>query len=126
MLFALPAYVHELWAPVAHAVANGHLGHAAKMATDAGSGEGGSRLICVYTEDFSDKKDVKRVVEQLVKMKLVARKGKGNERDGRAKVGKAIYYKADCLTHLDIMGGNEWGLKPSLYSSDDVLGMEDG
>lgn len=35
---------------------------------------------------------------------------------------KGIYYKADVYTYLDLMGGNEFGLKTSLFSSRDVLG----
>lgn len=111
MLFPFPDRVNELWALVAHAVAEGELGHAAKVATDDGSGDSHARLICVYTEDFADKDDILRVLKKLVALGLVSTKG-----DKRP-----IYYKADCFTHLDIMGGNAWGLKPSLCSSADIL-----
>ena len=36
--------------------------------------------------------------------------------------GKAIYYKTDAYTHLDLLSGNEWKLKASLYSSTDFFG----
>lgn len=112
MLFPPPDRVNEMWALVANAVAKEELGHAAKVAANDGSGDDNARLICVYTENFADKDDVKRVLETLVGLGLVSNSG-----DKRA-----IYYKADCFTHLDIMGGNQWGLKPSLYSSADILG----
>ena len=115
MLFPLPDKVNELWALVAYAVAASELGHAAKVATDDGSGNESARLICVYTEDYADKEDILRVLKKLIALGLVSGlvSGTGEKRP--------IYYKADCFTHLDIMGGNEWGLKPSLCSSADVL-----
>lgn len=112
MLFPPPDKVNEMWTLVANAVANGELGHAAKAAADDGSGDNNARLICIYTEDYADKDDVKRVLVKLVELGLVSNWGDG----------KPIYYKADCFTHLDIMGGNEWGLKASLYSSTDNFG----
>ena len=32
-------------------------------------------------------------------------------------MGKGIYYKCDAFTHLGIAGGNQWGLRASLYGS---------
>lgn len=113
MLFPGPDYVNSSWSLVATATANNELGIAAKVATDEGN-PNKDRLICVYTENFEDKKDVKRVLGRLHAMGLCNRNGALGE-------GQAIYYKADAYTHLDIMGGNEWGLKPSLYSSRDLL-----
>ena len=112
MLFPSPEQVNRCWSLVAHGTANGELGFAAKVATDSGSEA--ARLICIYTEDFGDKADVKRVLERLLGMGLVNRNGAITE-------GWAIYYKADAYTYLDIMSKNVWGLKPSLYSSRDVL-----
>ncbi|KAK4690240.1 hypothetical protein P7C71_g6500, partial [Lecanoromycetidae sp. Uapishka_2] len=112
MLFPSPSQVNHCWELVAKGTAAGELGHAAKVATDDGSAN--ARLICIYTEDFGDKGDVKRVLERLLAMGLVNRNGAMGE-------GRAIYYKADAYTYLDIMSKNEWGLKPSLYSSREVL-----
>lgn len=108
-----PEYsIESTWAAVAHATAAGQLGPAAKIATDDGSRRpGGSRLICVYTADFADKGDVRRVLDKLVGLGLV---------EGGARA-KGIFYKADVLTHLDIQSGNEWGIKASLYSSKEML-----
>lgn len=113
MLFPSPSRVNHYWSLIAAGTANGELGHAAKVATDDGSG--GARLICVYTEDSGDRGDVRRVLERLVEMGLVGRNGAMGE-------GWAVYYKADAFTYLDVMSGNVWGLKPSLYSSREVLG----
>lgn len=108
MLFLSAEKVDAVWSLVAHAVAESELGHAAKVAAD--DGKSATRLICIYTEDHKDVADVKRVLQRLVDLDLVK---EGNER--------GIYYKADALTYLDIMSGNQWGLKPTLYSSKEML-----
>jgi hypothetical protein len=113
MLFPSPSQVNHCWSLVAKGTAAGELGHAAKVATDDGSAS--ARLICIYTDSFNDKEDVKRVLERLLALELVNRNGAMGE-------GYAIYYKADAYTYLDIMSKNEWGLKPSLYSSREMLG----
>lgn len=81
MLFPLPENVNPVWALVAEGTMAQELGRGAKVATDAGQGDRVPRLLCVYTEDFSEKGDVKRVLERLVRMGLVDRTGQG------------IYYK---------------------------------
>ena len=115
MLFPYPEDVNGQWAIVAEATVNRELGTAAKVAPDSGDGDRTPRLICVYTKDFSDMEDVKRVLERLVELGLVKRKGAAGEERG-------IYYKCDAFTELGITLGNEWGLKPSLYASKDLLG----
>ncbi|KAI4188521.1 MAG: hypothetical protein L6R41_002083 [Letrouitia leprolyta] len=114
MLFPYPENVNEQWAIVAEATANRELGTAAKVAPDNDDGDRKPRLICVYTKDFSDMEDVKRVLERLIELGLVKRKGAAGAEQG-------IYYKADAFTELGITSGNEWGLKPSLYSSKELL-----
>ena len=114
MLFPMAEDVNRIWGLVATATAEGELGQAAKVATDDGSGSAGSRLICVYTEDFSDKEDVARVLRRLDGMGLVKGRGPMGEERG-------IYYKADAFTQLGIDSKNEWGLKASLFFSKDVL-----
>ena len=108
MLFPSPSDVNHIWSLVAHATVAGELGHAAKVATDDGPGNRGARLICVYNEDFAEKGGVRRVLKILDALGLV-----GKER--------GIYYKADAFTWLELNSGNEWGLRPSLYSSKEVL-----
>ena len=113
MLFPPPPDVNSAWSLIAHATVSGVLGFAAKVATDDGSER--ARLICIYTHDYGDRDDVKRVLERIVALGLCDGNGGGGE-------GKGIYYKADVYTYLDLMGGNEFGLKTSLFSSRDVLG----
>ncbi|MCJ1229840.1 hypothetical protein MMC12_006510 [Toensbergia leucococca] len=115
MLFPMPEDVNRWWKVVAEGTASGELGIAAKVATDDGRGERESRVICVYTADFEDRADVKRVLQRLVAAGLVRKKGPMGEDRG-------VFYKCDAFTHLGITGGNEWELKPSLYASRDVLG----
>lgn len=114
MLFPYPENVNEQWAIVAEATVSRELGTAAKVAPDNDDGDRKPRLICVYTKDFSDMEDVKRVLERMIELGLVKRKGTAGAEQG-------IYYKADVFTELGITSGNEWGLKPSLYSSKELL-----
>ncbi|KAJ5124277.1 Protein of unknown function DUF1917 [Penicillium bovifimosum] len=109
MLFASAEKVDEVWATVVRAMERGELGGAAKVAADGGEGSMEGRLICVYTEDFGDTGDVKRVLRKLVDLGLVGK-------------GKGIFYKCDAFTHLEINSKNEYGLKASMYSSRDMLG----
>lgn len=85
MLFPSPADVDRMWAIVCQGVLDGKLGPTAKVATTDdigvegeggrfGGGEGG-RLICVYTADFGDRRDVKRILTSLKDMGLLDRKG---------------------------------------------------
>jgi hypothetical protein len=106
MLFPAENDAPGIWRRIVSAVIENKLGTAAKIATD-----GSTRLICIYTKDFSDVADVKRVVQQLEKMGLLPPK----------ETGRSIYYKCDAYTHLDIGSGNEYGLQASLYASKDVL-----
>ncbi|EXJ67128.1 uncharacterized protein A1O5_09775 [Cladophialophora psammophila CBS 110553] len=141
MLFPQEAEVDRVWAVVAHAVWEGKLGMAAKVATatgereiliddggddrgdgggSGGSGGGGKdrdqRLICVYTQDFSDQADVKRVLRALKDLGLL------HLHLDRSNDGfKTIYYKCDAYTHLDLSSGNEYKLKASMCSSRDLF-----
>jgi hypothetical protein len=106
MLFPFSNIVDETWRKVAKATLEGTLGCAAKVATDDGSGS--LRLICVYTEDFADEEDVRRVVKKMQELDLI-------------KSEQGIYYKCDAYTYLNIMSGNEYKLKASMYSSKEML-----
>ncbi|KAL4996369.1 hypothetical protein BDV10DRAFT_111720 [Aspergillus recurvatus] len=110
MMFITPDRVDPYWAAVADATMKGHLGISAKVATQSYSGEQGkARLLAVYTRDCEDIADVKRVLKKLVELELV-------------KKERPIYYKRDALTYLDIMSGNRYGMKVTMFSSADVLG----
>ncbi|GKZ73106.1 hypothetical protein AnigIFM60653_011974 [Aspergillus niger] len=111
LLFVLPEKVDEVWGIVAEATAKGELGFGAKVATAAVAADDDNakkaRLIAIYTKDYEDRADVERVLRKMAALKLV-------DLDGRP-----VYYKCDAYTHLDIRGGNEWGLRGSMYSSRD-------
>ncbi|MCJ1285072.1 hypothetical protein MMC26_004410 [Xylographa opegraphella] len=115
MLFPTAAEVNRVWGVVATATVAGELGGAAKVATENGQAENEGRLICVYTEDFSNRKDVKRVLLKLEELGLGKRKSEWGQEIG-------LSYKPDVFTYLDITGSNNrWGLKPSLYQTKEVL-----
>ncbi|KAL2263311.1 hypothetical protein VTK26DRAFT_7294 [Humicola hyalothermophila] len=107
MLFPEPGNVNEVWGKVARATAGGELGVGAKVATRVDPEK--ARLICIYTRDFRDKDDVARVLNRMRELELV--------RPGE----RQIYYKTDAWTHLDIYGGNGWGIAASMYSSNQIF-----
>jgi len=87
MLFPMPEDLAHTWQLVATATARNELGTAAKVAADEGKGDRVPRLVCVYTRDFSDMADVKRVLWKLVEMGLVQRPARD------PKGVRSIYYK---------------------------------
>ena len=92
MLFPSADDVNTVWRAVAEGTARGELGIAAKVATDEGNGDRVPRLICVYTVDFADKEDVRRVLEQLGERGLVGGRGDWG-------VERLVYYKCgECRT----------------------------
>lgn len=134
MLFPNPQDVDRLWAIVARGTWEGKLGVGAKVAVnedDGGKQHG--RLICVYTYDFADKVDVKRVLLGMKGLGLLDSSHSNNQDQQRTKYGGGgygsknnkglitIYYKTDAFTYLDIANGNEFRLKASLYCSKDFL-----
>ncbi|KAI9643217.1 hypothetical protein NHQ30_007833 [Ciborinia camelliae] len=111
MIFCLPSQVNEIWSAIAKSTSTNSLGTAAKVAPDDGSGlPQKSRLICVYTENFSDKMDVYRVLKAIKELGLVDKTQKG-----------AIYYKCDVYTYLQLHSTNPYNIKASLYSSLEFL-----
>jgi len=108
MLFPTLDDVPRYWYKVAEATADNRLGIGAKISTGLDD-DRKERLICVYTKDFSDMDDIRRVLQTLVDMDLVPEDGRG------------LYYKCDAYTHLEINSGNEYGLAASLYSSKEML-----
>jgi hypothetical protein len=105
MLFPTEEAGPRMWLKVVEAVISNKLGTAAKIASD-----GPTRLICIYTRDFSDVADVKRVVEAMAELDLTSK-----------DATRPIYYKCDAFTYLDIGSGNEYGIPASLYNSKDML-----
>ncbi|KAK5995774.1 UPF0696C11orf68-like protein [Cladobotryum mycophilum] len=110
MLFCSVTEVNEVWEIVVKATANNELGIAAKVAPRSQTQDPRKdRLLCVYTADFADKVDVKRVLQKLRELKLVETRS------------RPIYYKPDAFTYIGISSGNPWGVRASIYSSTDVF-----
>jgi len=80
MIFCQAAEVNAVWSVIARATASNELGIAAKVTPDDGD-DRKPRLICIYTKDFTDMKDVSRVIHKLRDLGLVEPRG------------KPIYYK---------------------------------
>jgi hypothetical protein len=109
MLFPKLEDLPRVWRLVAEATAEGKLGPTSKVGMwSPEDAIKGCTLICVYTRDFSDLHDVKRVMRALIELGIAKRESK-------------IYYKCDAYTYLDIKSGNEYKLPASLWSSEEVL-----
>lgn len=131
LLFVGIADVDCTWGRVAKGTAENELGVAAKVAANgAEDKDGKGRLICIYTRDFEDKPDIKRVLKKLKELGFL-RRADNEERLIYYKCGKWYFLQcvhrklilaiADALTHLGINSGNEYGIKASLFSSKDIL-----
>jgi len=111
MLFSVEL-VDVFWKVAATQALNGMLGCAAEVcaaevfATHEGSGSG--YRIWIYTYNFEDVEDVKRVLRWMKELGLV-------------KSGLTIYYKCEAYTHLELKSRNRWGLKVSMYNNSDLL-----
>ena len=105
----------RVWRCVAEAVTDGRLGPCAKVppegSTDCTAAK--DSVVIVYTDDFRKQKDVQRVLRELNNLGLVPREGHG----------KAIYYKTDAYTYLGIHSENEYNIRASLYTSNEMLSM---
>lgn len=63
--------VDEVWAKIKNAVEEGRLGDSAKVATAKKKPlyeDSNVKVICVYTYDWADEKDVRRIREELKKL----------------------------------------------------------
>ena len=78
---------------------SGSLGNAAKVSPR--DREENTHVICVYTEDFTNKEQVRAVEKGLRKVGVTS----------------VMRYKPDVYTTLGIYRDNPWGLKPTLYTS---------
>lgn len=71
MIFISNHSVDRIWAKIRVAIEEGRLGSIAKVATakiNSASANSKIKVICVYTYDWRDEKDVKRVREELKKI----------------------------------------------------------
>ena len=70
-IFVDPENVDEVWAKIKKAVEEGKLGDSAKVSTakpNPLAGKSRAHVICVYTYDWTDENDVKRIREELRKL----------------------------------------------------------
>lgn len=109
MLFPKSDDLPRVWRLVAEATAAGKLGPTSKVGTWEPDNLTQGTLICVYTYDFSDLADLKRVLRTLIE-------------NGITRQDARTYYKCDAYTHLNIMSDNPYKLRASLYSSEEVFG----
>ncbi|XP_021494021.1 UPF0696 protein C11orf68 homolog isoform X1 [Meriones unguiculatus] len=91
------------WAGVARAVVEGRL-QVAKVSPRAK--EGGRQVICVYTDDFTDRLGVLEADSAI----------------RAAGIKCLLTYKPDVYTYLGIYRANRWHLCPTLYESRFQLG----
>lgn len=101
-IFASEEDITRIWAIVAKATVAGELGFSAKVSTRSDPPRE-QWLICVYVEDFNDKREVARVKRQLDKLRV-----------------KTKWFKPDIFTHLDISADRAYGIRPSIYDAADV------
>lgn len=68
LIFANISEIDEVWAKIKKATEEGKLGDSAKVATakpNPNATNQATKVICVYTYDLTDEKDVKRIREEL-------------------------------------------------------------
>jgi hypothetical protein len=127
MLFCDVNKVNDIWSVVARYTANNELGTCAKVAPFPESGDDTKpRLICIYTKDFTDVKDVSRVVHTLKNLGLIDVRGRGiyykvGEQFGNSLILGHILTDEDIYTYLGLSRDNQYGIKASMYSSGDFL-----
>lgn len=71
LIFVDHEKVDEVWAKIKKAVEEGKLGDSAKVSTakpNPLAGKSKAHVICVYTYDWTDENDVKRIREELRKL----------------------------------------------------------
>jgi hypothetical protein len=101
--------VPQTWRAIVEAVTENRLGDMAKIANGSNKDpDDGLRVICIYTQNFTNTDDVKRVCRAIHDLGLIS-------------PDRGIFYKADAYTYLDITSNNPYKLQASLYGSRDVL-----
>ena len=96
LVFRPPECIDEIWSEIAEKTASGKLRISAKVSTAQGAGR--NHVICIYTHDYFDSKDVQNVRDKLREL----------------GVEEVIYYKPDIYTYLDIYNGKA-ALRPWRY-----------
>ena len=89
LIFIPLQQIDTVWEKVKNAVEQGNLGYAAKVSTarkNPNAVDSETKVICVYTYDWTDESDVRRIREGLRKLGVISK----------------IPYKADRETHLGL------------------------
>jgi hypothetical protein len=103
-----PEEADIVWSSIVAAVAEGQLTNAITQVkiSPTNPNERGY-VICVYTDDYLNQKEVTAASEGLRKVLRGSRLSTFTD--------TRMLYKADVYTHLGIYSKNEWGLKPTIY-----------
>lgn len=110
MLFPSSEDLPRTWRLVAEATAAGRLGPTSKVATYDPAKPDSERVICVYTYNFMNHDDVRRVLDELVEMNLCSKDS-----------SRGIWYKCDAYTYLDLRSDNAYKIRVTLYGSKKTL-----
>ena len=102
MLFIPEEHIHDIWCKICDGVKSKNIWEA-KVNPKAHLKD--DYVIIVYTYNFEDRKDVKRVLDYLTKNNLT--------------LNKTIYYKTDLQTKQKIYAGNKE--RPWIYNSNSFL-----
>lgn len=98
LIYASPENTNEVWKTIASSTLKGELGVDAKVSTVL---QGTSEfVICVYTENYLDVNDAKRVRKKLAELGFTQR----------------LYYKPDIYTYLKIYRKTFPGIRASRYA----------
>ena len=99
LLNVKPESASEVWPKIRNACIAGKLGSTAKISDQP---ENGTFVICAYTNNFTDKKDVLRVRQAIHELGIYTK--------------TALHYKPDAITLLDIYSGDMKGMRTTVYS----------
>jgi hypothetical protein len=76
LVFVLMAQIDDVWAKIKLATEEGRLGSSAKVATampNPNATNATSKVICVYTYDWTDEADVKRIRQELRELGITSK-----------------------------------------------------
>lgn len=76
LVFVPVSQVDEVWAKIRDATEDGHLGDSAKVATtkpNSNASDPSRKVICVYTYDWTDDEDVRRIRDELRALGIVSK-----------------------------------------------------
>lgn len=112
MPFTAPERVHEVWAAIVEATEAGRLGIKAKVATDHQPGK--DVLICVYSKDHRDRRDVARVLGELRAMGIHQRLSYKED-----AATSALRYGGGAALYVSQPGSTGFSKRREAYTRDD-------